>query len=128
MTGSPTPPIRRPSCSGGSTASMARPAGPTRTPAITATTASFSIDRTRPGERSHVPALGRHAQPARRGDIAFRRGARARDRKSTRLNSSHGYISYAVFCLKKKKQTARRDDKQTEKEDNQTIQRHLKQQ
>src|SRR2546422_7854418 len=28
---------------------------------------------------------------------------RARDRKSTRLNSSHGYISYAVFCLKKKK-------------------------
>src|SRR2546422_3209620 len=35
-----------------------------------------------------------------------RRGRRAdgdRDRKSTRLNSSHGYISYAVFCLKKKK-------------------------
>src|SRR2546422_1275795 len=29
--------------------------------------------------------------------------ARNRDRKSTRLNSSHGYISYAVFCLKKKK-------------------------
>src|SRR5687768_17977046 len=29
---------------------------------------------------------------------------RLRDRKSTRLNSSHGYISYAVFCLKKKKQ------------------------
>src|SRR2546429_9382406 len=28
---------------------------------------------------------------------------RAQDRKSTRLNSSHGYISYAVFCLKKKK-------------------------
>src|SRR2546422_2103866 len=28
---------------------------------------------------------------------------RATDRKSTRLNSSHGYISYAVFCLKKKK-------------------------
>src|SRR5256884_4443770 len=29
-------------------------------------------------------------------------GDRVRDRKSTRLNSSHGYISYAVFCLKKK--------------------------
>src|SRR2546422_2031817 len=29
--------------------------------------------------------------------------ARGGDRKSTRLNSSHGYISYAVFCLKKKK-------------------------
>src|SRR5687768_17639592 len=28
----------------------------------------------------------------------------AADRKSTRLNSSHGYISYAVFCLKKKKE------------------------
>src|SRR5687768_18117432 len=27
------------------------------------------------------------------------------DRKSTRLNSSHGYISYAVFCLKKKRNT-----------------------
>src|SRR2546429_8212010 len=31
------------------------------------------------------------------------RGRRGLDRKSTRLNSSHGYISYAVFCLKKKK-------------------------
>src|SRR2546429_1744075 len=29
--------------------------------------------------------------------------SRKQDRKSTRLNSSHGYISYAVFCLKKKK-------------------------
>src|SRR2546422_6880709 len=31
------------------------------------------------------------------------------DRKSTRLNSSHGYISYAVFCLKKKKNEIDRD-------------------
>src|SRR2546422_1469659 len=31
----------------------------------------------------------------------------SRDRKSTRLNSSHGYISYAVFCLKKKKHETR---------------------
>src|SRR5687768_18305648 len=38
------------------------------------------------------------------GDRA-RRGGHGRDRKSTRLNSSHGYISYAVFCLKKKKNT-----------------------
>src|SRR2546429_2553498 len=30
------------------------------------------------------------------------KGSSAEDRKSTRLNSSHGYISYAVFCLKKK--------------------------
>src|SRR2546422_3956589 len=34
--------------------------------------------------------------------IAFH-GRLSLDRKSTRLNSSHGYISYAVFCLKKKK-------------------------
>src|SRR2546422_7144818 len=32
-----------------------------------------------------------------------RHGDHLQDRKSTRLNSSHGYISYAVFCLKKKK-------------------------
>src|SRR2546429_2601841 len=34
---------------------------------------------------------------------SFHAGGITRDRKSTRLNSSHGYISYAVFCLKKKK-------------------------
>src|SRR2546422_7279277 len=33
--------------------------------------------------------------------------SRLRDRKSTRLNSSHGYISYAVFCLKKKNSSIR---------------------
>src|SRR5260370_5579522 len=38
----------------------------------------------------------RHSAPARRG--------RKEDRKSTRLNSSHTLISYAVFCLKKKKE------------------------
>src|SRR5687768_18283558 len=32
------------------------------------------------------------------------------DRKSTRLNSSHGYISYAVFCLKKKKKKSKTED------------------
>src|SRR2546426_8300266 len=43
----------------------------------------------------------------RRTDLAFERGRAAAvdrsDRKSTRLNSSHLVISYAVFCLKKKK-------------------------
>src|SRR5687768_17758869 len=34
-----------------------------------------------------------------------------RDRKSTRLNSSHGYISYAVFCLKKKKKKKQKKNK-----------------
>src|SRR3712207_7839146 len=36
--------------------------------------------------------------------LEISRGAQALDRKSTRLNSSHANISYAVFCLKKKKQ------------------------
>src|SRR2546422_4053671 len=35
----------------------------------------------------------------------------SRDRKSTRLNSSHGYISYAVFCLKKKKKKLKHPDR-----------------
>src|SRR3712207_7208048 len=44
------------------------------------------------------------------GQVALRTGRalgqlRRRDRKSTRLNSSHANISYAVFCLKKKKKT-----------------------
>src|SRR2546429_3210714 len=46
------------------------------------------------GGRSGAGAWREHFPPRRR-----------RDRKSTRLNSSHGYISYAVFCLKKKKTT-----------------------
>src|SRR2546422_3277688 len=33
------------------------------------------------------------------------------DRKSTRLNSSHGYISYAVFCLKKKNKHQKHDER-----------------
>src|SRR2546422_1277542 len=37
---------------------------------------------------------------------AIGRHVREKDRKSTRLNSSHGYISYAVFCLKKKNNIA----------------------
>src|SRR2546430_3840955 len=47
---------------------------------------------------------------AARGDQATGEGRHAcesSDRKSTRLNSSHSQISYAVFCLKKKKQTHR---------------------
>src|SRR6266446_9845003 len=39
-----------------------------------------------------------------------RLGRDERDRKSTRLNSSHLVISYAVFCLKKKKQTTQNPD------------------
>src|SRR2546422_6897167 len=39
----------------------------------------------------------------RRGGLTRAALGDREDRKSTRLNSSHGYISYAVFCLKKKK-------------------------
>src|SRR2546422_6102830 len=43
-------------------------------------------------------------KPSRHGGVDLLATLSARiDRKSTRLNSSHGYISYAVFCLKKKK-------------------------
>src|SRR5438045_8975144 len=46
---------------------------------------------------------GRLVHLVRRPDRAERLGGGAEDRKSTRLNSSHLGISYAVFCLKKKK-------------------------
>src|SRR2546429_2710418 len=52
-----------------------------------------------PGRR--VVRVARHEDPGRHANV---------DRKSTRLNSSHGYISYAVFCLKKNK---RRDRTET---------------
>src|SRR5687768_17653374 len=51
-------------------------------------------------EMTYEPPLGTHQSPL--GLYAFGRRD-YEDRKSTRLNSSHGYISYAVFCLKKKK-------------------------
>src|SRR5699024_11651017 len=67
------------------------------------------LDRRRrcpyPPERDHrVHGGGTHAQrcqPHARDLLPHPRGS-ARDRKSTRLNSSHVSISYAVFCLKKK--------------------------
>src|SRR5256885_5081306 len=52
----------------------------------------------------HVNLLGRDAIGGRfQLDKAAANAARRGDRKSTRLNSSHLVISYAVFCLKKKK-------------------------
>src|SRR2546422_2265280 len=61
-----------------------------------------------PDTRVPSPRLRSRRAPPRRGAWPNRScpnpSARsARDRKSTRLNSSHGYISYAVFCFKKKK-------------------------
>src|SRR3712207_7494438 len=59
------------------------------------------VTRRRQGEHHRAPlGHGRRAvERRRRGDVPHRDG---RDRKSTRLNSSHANISYAVFCLKKK--------------------------
>src|SRR5437870_8375755 len=55
-----------------------------------------------PPPDSHLPAESDHDGP-RPGPARHRREPLARaDRKSTRLNSSHVAISYAVFCLKKK--------------------------
>src|SRR2546422_2925195 len=66
---------------------------------------SLSVNRVACG------AVCRHDPLNHPGELAFGdvegtgddRSERELDRKSTRLNSSHGYISYAVFCLKKKK-------------------------
>src|SRR2546422_7592894 len=61
------------------------------------------------GDARHEGGIGGvsgEAGPAVRG-ARFSRNAPNPDRKSTRLNSSHGYISYAVFCLKKKKTSHR---------------------
>src|SRR2546422_4633211 len=71
--------------------------------------------RGRPG-RPDAPRPGRvvgRRAAAGRDRTRPRQSSRAdpgRDRKSTRLNSSHGYISYAVFCLKKKKKTELEDN------------------
>src|SRR2546427_2908821 len=56
-------------------------------------------------EHPHSPELAYLAGATGCGD-ADGRAAEGADRKSTRLNSSHSQISYAVFCLKKKKSTA----------------------
>src|SRR3712207_7320902 len=53
----------------------------------------------------------RSQAPARRGSPRGARTRGRRDRKSTRLNSSHANISYAVFCLKKKKKTKKSNTK-----------------
>src|SRR3712207_7152126 len=63
-------------------------------------------DRCRGGDRvgpGREPGQGQPAVPVRRWSAPEGEAGAGRDRKSTRLNSSHANISYAVFCLKKKK-------------------------
>src|SRR2546421_5469765 len=68
---------------------------------------SEADDRLGEASRPLLMARERPERPAdhegERPDDAGRRAAEIVDRKSTRLNSSHDQISYAVFCLKKKK-------------------------
>src|SRR2546422_5422226 len=64
---------------------------------------SFSLNGPVPTQRWRSSASGTWA-----GYTGEYPDASIRDRKSTRLNSSHGYISYAVFCLKKKIETIAR--------------------
>src|SRR5206468_11725021 len=69
-------------------------------------TTLFRSRRSRSRSRSRAAAPEMDGASTPPGSVA-RRGGRSihfRDRKSTRLNSSHDQISYAVFCLKKKKQ------------------------
>src|SRR2546422_7051651 len=62
---------------------------------------SLGLVEIRPGEGTFIPEVS-----PRRISTKPRLSSARRDRKSTRLNSSHGYISYAGFCLTKKNVTA----------------------
>src|SRR5947199_6130314 len=71
----------------------------------------------------YSPRRSRSSSSIRRGSPTRRAGrhrSRERDRKSTRLNSSHLGISYAVFCLKKKKKI-KKERKKTQKADTHTT-------
>src|SRR2546429_4646061 len=63
---------------------------------------ALSPGATRPRRRFTYPGQAMPSHP--RSPLAHGL-CKTADRKSTRLNSSHGYISYAVFCLKKKNDT-----------------------
>src|SRR3712207_7809560 len=60
-----------------------------------------------PGRARHLPPDPRRRVGAGAARPVLQRPQTPRDRKSTRLNSSHANISYAVFCLKKKKHVFR---------------------
>src|SRR5204862_4104600 len=68
------------------------------------TTSSTTPRRWRPGTQIFRPRNSKKAGPSRARQICV---PGRQDRKSTRLNSSHVEISYAVFCLKKKKRTTK---------------------
>src|SRR2546429_5986655 len=59
-------------------------------------------EQRKPGQDSNIEDCKYGEQGGNASNKNGGPGSLMRDRKSTRLNSSHGYISYAVFCLKKK--------------------------
>src|SRR2546422_4923819 len=75
---------------------------PPRSTLFPYTTLFRSVDQ-RDERRRGRGELGECVVIIRLSDTGPVAAAFLQDRKSTRLNSSHGYISYAVFCLKKKK-------------------------
>src|SRR5436305_3745262 len=79
-----------------------RPPRSTLFPYTTLFRSSLSPGPRRAGGHAHRRPPARRP-PDRRGELRLR----AQDRKSTRLNSSHVRISYAVFCLKKKRKGQR---------------------
>src|SRR5258708_24984556 len=82
-----------------------RPPRSTLFPYTTLFRSAFGQDAARRHAAGDFTQLHLHILVARRGEPQARAAdlARGADRKSTRLNSSHQIISYAVFCLKKKK-------------------------
>src|SRR2546427_3032025 len=88
-----------PACHGQAPRLVPRPAGASLARLACRLQASVTIGCPPRGDRALLQAGMRHS-PCCGG----RRTTRGPDRKSTRLNSSHSQISYAVFCLKKKKE------------------------
>src|SRR2546422_7385121 len=84
---------------------------PPRSTLFPYTTLFRSLQSLAGGDNLLEPPIRPNVETALGDDGAFVEAHRhkMRDRKSTRLNSSHGYISYAVFCLKKKKKNYERD-------------------
>src|SRR3989454_8158972 len=68
---------------------------------------ALPISKSQPSKRRRSGSWLDGRTPSSTGAPRPGAGPRRRDRKSTRLNSSHLVISYAVFCLKKKKKTDR---------------------
>src|SRR2546422_7898691 len=89
----------------GSPKRSSTPSPKSRVSRVAARTSSFAFK----GKTPDVTEVSAHLRVATVLEGSVRKaGDRIRiDRKSTRLNSSHGYISYAVFCLKKKKSARR---------------------